>query len=672
MDIEKIIEDLNRRFSAPLPEYYNRRIIFWNDEDGEFADKLDDLEVPNVKFVRLTGSNTFEVKKLLSCDDLTSNFLVYNPLPFTGWDHDWLADLKLYSEEFRSDLVSIYMDELHIPQKPEMRKWFKHYRKFFNAKDRRGKIAAQRKAPESGKELNLAVLAAICGLKETQFTGTLMCVLSAGLDQSSNAIYQDFINYDAENAFWVFAQRATGYSDADHELSGLAVHILMTAATRTMAREHLTGLERFISVPHQAYCYDFISDWFSIGEEQKLYEIARFAEQELKLPQRFGKMEVEDLLQTECFPCINETILSKLMKDIADQIIHVGTIKQVVEKRRTCAWYAPFCNFYDGLLQVANMQEFFVEHSAGFHTAVAKEIWKQYTEDYYRMDQYYRQFHLSFQRSLEDTNLLLDDQFKHVADRVEGLYSFWYLGQLGKNWSDVCQDDLAQYGKIMGIPQQEDFYQERIQGADSRVFVVISDAMRYEVAATLADDLRRETQSQVRLQNMQSIFPSITKFGMAALLPHKKLSAELKNDTVTVTADGESTASTNRDKVLKKANPNSVALQYKNIIGMKRDERCALVRGMEVVYIYHDMDVRWRLQEEYSYLRCNRKYHSGRKAQVDYFMVAEGGKVVHRSYGEGTIEWVNKASGQLCVMFADGRKIFAMDIAFENGYLKIK
>ena len=28
MDTDKIIQDLNRRFVAPLPEFYQRRIIF--------------------------------------------------------------------------------------------------------------------------------------------------------------------------------------------------------------------------------------------------------------------------------------------------------------------------------------------------------------------------------------------------------------------------------------------------------------------------------------------------------------------------------------------------------------------------------------------------------------------------------------------------------------------
>lgn len=34
MDTDKIIQDLNRRFAAPLSEFYQRRIIFWYDEDN--------------------------------------------------------------------------------------------------------------------------------------------------------------------------------------------------------------------------------------------------------------------------------------------------------------------------------------------------------------------------------------------------------------------------------------------------------------------------------------------------------------------------------------------------------------------------------------------------------------------------------------------------------------
>ena len=69
MDSEKIIHDLNRRFAAPLPEFYKRRIVVWIDEDQEFVDKLDEIAINGAKVVALTGSNNFYVKKLLAVDD---------------------------------------------------------------------------------------------------------------------------------------------------------------------------------------------------------------------------------------------------------------------------------------------------------------------------------------------------------------------------------------------------------------------------------------------------------------------------------------------------------------------------------------------------------------------------------------------------------------------------
>ena len=48
MDTDKVIQDLNRRFAAPLPEFYQRRIIFWYDEDKEFEDKLDEVVLERI------------------------------------------------------------------------------------------------------------------------------------------------------------------------------------------------------------------------------------------------------------------------------------------------------------------------------------------------------------------------------------------------------------------------------------------------------------------------------------------------------------------------------------------------------------------------------------------------------------------------------------------------
>jgi len=590
VDTDKIIHDLNARFAAPLPEFYKRRIIFWYDEEREFEDKLDEITLDHAEMIIVTGTNTFEVKKRLCADDTLSNYLVYFPLLFEQEDDNWLINVQLYSEEYRADLQSIWMDEMGLPATPVIRRQVKNYRKYFNDQKRRAKVKAFSQNISTASQVHLSVMAAICGNKDIQPGHIIQAVLSAGLDLDANPVYQDFVYYGAQNAFWVMVSQATGYSEADNpNLGRLAVHMLLTAATRTMHQDNLAGLNSYISMPHQAFCFDTVSDWMNGDKKLQMYETARFAEDEMRLSQRLSKLSIEELAETEIFPCVNECILISLMTEISDQIIRADVIRGIVEKRRTFAWYEAVSCYYEGVLQVANMQSFFLKHADGFHTVEPAKVWSEYTSEYYQMDTYYRLFHLCFQRSLKASNPLLDDLFKHVAEKVEGLYSNWFLGQLGTNWSDACADNLAQYGRILEVPQQVDFYRDKVKKEDNRVFVIISDALRYEVAASLTEQLRRETQSKVTLKSCEAIFPTVTKFGMAALLPHSELTVtEKSNGELAILADGQPTDAGYRDKVLKAANVNSVALKYDNIIGLKRAERSALVKGMEVVYIYHN------------------------------------------------------------------------------------
>ena len=590
MDIDTIKQDLIRRFAAPLPEFYQRRIIFWYDEEREFEDQVGELALDGVTVLALTGSNTFAVKKRLCEDDLTSNFLVYDPRPSTKDDDNWLINVQLYSEEFRADLNSIWMDEMGLPATPIIRNQVKRYQKFFRSQKHRNAVKKLVGSVSTAPQMHLAVMAALSGCSRLQPSAVLRAVLNAGLELETNSVYQSFANYGADQAFWVMVSQGTGYSEGeDCSLGRLAIHLLLTAATRTMHTDLLAGLDAFLSVPHQAYCYDFVSDWLHSQDTTQLYEIARYVEQEARLPQRFSKLPVADLVDTACFPCIDECILTSLMKEIGDHIIQVESIRLVVEKRRTMPWYQSVAGYYEGLLQVANMQAFFTEHSAGFHTVEPHRIWREYTSDYYRMDTYYRLFHLCFQRSLKESHPLLDDLFKQVADKVEGLYTHWFLGQLGQNWSDASAETLEKHGHILEVPQQTDFYAQKVRPSENRVFVIVSDAFRYEVAASLAEDLQREMQCKVTLGSCEGMFPTVTKYGMAALLPHKKLEVKPRTDgTLAVLADGEPTDAGYRDKLLKKANPASVALKYEEILLLKRQDRQALVKGMSVVYIYHD------------------------------------------------------------------------------------
>ncbi len=588
MDSEKVIQDLNQRFAQPLPEFYKRRIIFWCDEEREFEDKLDEIVLRDAKLIALTGTNYFAAKKLLGVEDPTGNYVVYCSLSYEKPEDDWLLDIRLYSEEYRADLISNWMDEMGLPQTAALRKQVKEYRKFFKAAVRREKIAKQKNIPSVPRQLDMAVMGALAGIVDVTPYAIIKKVLCAGLDTGTNSMYCGFADYGIDKAFWNMVQKGTGYVADIPNLGHLAAHILLTSATRTMQPEYLSKWKDFVSEAHQAYCYDFVSEWLHSTDADQLREIVIRIEEELKLSEQFMKLDVADLVNTETFPCIHELILIKLMTEIADSIIDVNIIRETVEKRRTCVWYEEVKDFYEGILQVANMQDFFKEHTTGFHSAQAVKVWKEYTTEYYKMDTYYRLFHRSYGRSLKTYHAKLHDLFSHMMEKAEGLYKNWFLGQLGENWSKVCAEEMERNGKILEVPQQTDFYKSKVKNADNRVFVIISDALRYEVAADLAEQLRRETKSQVDLSSMQSIFPTITKFGMAALLPHEKLSVKFQGNIVDVFADGKSTESHDRDRILKSDREDSVALKYTDLVTAKRQERSTWVKSKNVVYIYHD------------------------------------------------------------------------------------
>ena len=312
MDIDGIIQDLNCRFSVPLPEYYHRRIIFWYDEEREFEDKLNEIILNDATVIVLTGANYFAVKKLLGVEKTTDNYVVYCPFSYERPEDDWLLDMKLYSEEYRADLISNWMDEMELPKTVALREKVKEYRKFFKAVVRREKIAKQKSIPSVPRQLDMAVLGALAGIIDVTPDAIIKKVLCAGLDAETNSLYCDFTDYGIDKAFWNMVQKGTGYVADTPNLGHLAAHILLTSATRTMQLDYLSKWKDFLSEAHQAYCYTFVSEWLHGTDADQLREIVIRIEEELKLPEQFMKLAVVDLVNTEIFPCIHELIFNKV------------------------------------------------------------------------------------------------------------------------------------------------------------------------------------------------------------------------------------------------------------------------------------------------------------------------------------------------------------------------
>lgn len=590
MSTESIQCALRERFAAPLQDFYKRRIVFWQDEDREFEKMVDEITIPDVTVIKLTGRNNFAVKKLLLHDDPAGNYLIYNPFSYEKQQDNWLRDIELWSEEYRADYLSMLMRELHVDATAAMRKTMKIYANFMESKELRRKLRKVGRDYQQPAQLHTDIMAILCGLNGGSAQDVIIAVLAAGLDEESNAPLMKIREFGSIDDFWELVRRYTGYIHEDnHPLGFFAAHVLLTAASQTMHNSLFKGLERFVSETNKAYCYSIVHEWRSRKERDVLYDLCRTVEQEVQLVSRLDKQEIETLLAGDIFPAIHESILKKIYSEIGGQIVRTDMILKATENRRTSGWYRYFANYYDCLYYIAKMQQFYQTHSGGFHIVEPQKVWKLYADTAWEMDSHYRHFHHAFSKALQDGNPVLDDKLKRTLEHVEGLYQNWYLQSLNACWANAIQDDMAQIGYISDIDRQRDFYAKYVRPVNtrkSRAFVIISDALRYEVAAELNERLTRETKGAAKLDAVQAMFPTVTKVGMAALLPGFSIGVDDNMDVLMGELHARSTAE--REQVLCTANPNSVAVQAAELLGMNKDNRKALLNGKEVIYIYHN------------------------------------------------------------------------------------
>src|SRR5699024_8395158 len=95
------------------------------------------------------------------------------------------------------------MDDMGLPAIPIISNQVKRYRKFFRAEDRRDAGKRLSGGISTAPQMHLAVMAALSGCGSLQPGAVLRAVLDAGLDTETNSVYQSFVSYGADQAFWV-------------------------------------------------------------------------------------------------------------------------------------------------------------------------------------------------------------------------------------------------------------------------------------------------------------------------------------------------------------------------------------------------------------------------------------------------------------------------------------
>lgn len=101
LNLKQITDKLNAEFAGE-----GRKLVFWYDDQAEFAEDIESLELVNAKLLRLAPDKQFYAKHFLERLDREGNYLVYAPFPKPPVRDNHLEDTLLYSNYRTGEALS--------------------------------------------------------------------------------------------------------------------------------------------------------------------------------------------------------------------------------------------------------------------------------------------------------------------------------------------------------------------------------------------------------------------------------------------------------------------------------------------------------------------------------------------------------------------------------------
>jgi uncharacterized protein (TIGR02687 family) len=566
MSLPKIQAALEKRFTQS-------RIVFWYDGEAEWWTEYDALSLDEVEKIPVR-KNEFGVKHRIVRQSPNQRFLLY----FQGEQRpndseNWLLDQLLANgEPFSPDRASLAVIDSDLP--PELKPLVAEHIVFFNSKERIATLKKWIKSDDKERDVRLKMMAVACGV-EPRFDSVLLALLGE-FAEGTDELIVTLGRFSLHGALWDAIQREFDYRTPEPSLLDFVLAVFRAGSNLG----NVEGVDPRASVV-------FLNRWKDSAEYGECYVmLSERADELLNISAALNALEDStDLLENDVFRRVDLRVIADLRDALVAEGLPPGEVIQRAKARSSLHWARRdegIRCLYEALSFAAEFLEKLPKLDLTIESFDAGL--RKYASSWFAMDRLYRCFIHAYSRSGQ-TSLL-----EKLAARIEGLYVNEFCSRLATNWQEWV--DRAESWKPSKSEFQHSFYQSFVcpQVAEGRkVFVVVSDALRYEAGAELLEKILKEDRWSAEIEPMLASVPSFTQLGMAALLPHRKL--EFSGDAKIVLADGISTAGTeSRSKILaSQSGFRATALTAEVFLAMnsKTDGR-NLTREHDVVYIYHD------------------------------------------------------------------------------------
>jgi uncharacterized protein (TIGR02687 family) len=575
-EIKRLLEEY---LYKDLSDGKKRNIVFWYDDAGEFKDEIDELSFSDAKVLKLNGRNSFYVKYILEHKDTESNYLIYAPYGKPAARENYLLDIQKYSSEFSTDKATQIMRELNVDEH-SLHSAFKKHLRFFKNKERYRAFKSYRLTSYTEDRLDIAVLSVLCKLPYPDLAEALKVLLTE-YAESKSAIYESIGKFGDLAALWDLVKRYYGYDLEQQDLGSLSMFFLVSGLSFSLNRDLPKQWEPYVSVK-QNDAVVFLNHFMSSSTVKAYSLLSNFVAEKLNLKKHLEKWEIDSYKDSDLFSLFDEGIIQNMISNLLAGVGEFGRYQEIILDRRTKYWYKVYENEYNAVYWACVLLNDWKKYKDMIKDDQPADFFERYVGDYCNIDTAYRKFTYSFDRMANK------EWFAELREMIENTYINGYMNALSIKWSSSIEG-LQEYWGIGSVHYQWEFYQHWIEPhvqKGERVFVIISDGLRYEAAREFATILNTERRGSTEISAVQGVLPSYTKLGMASLLPHRKI--DITSD-YGISVDGISIEGTeNRNKILNKYVEKSIAVQYRDIVDLARNDLRKLLSGKDLIYIYQN------------------------------------------------------------------------------------
>lgn len=557
--------------SAVLPHlerrFVDHRVVFWHDPEGQYASDLDSLNLHGVTTLRV-ANDEYGIKRRILHDQPKDKFLVYRSGHVPAGIGNWLFDLELAYGVFTANRSSLVSQDLGLTA-DGVDEVVQAHEKFFNASKRVQSLKALLTPDDDAARLRARMSAVVLGQKEHSLLEITRTLLTENAkDQQTK--YDTLVDYGLDEFYWAGAASIYGYESSLPSIDDFVLWIF-GKAIEGFKSDRPDGLHNIQ--------LDFASLRNDRRSQTTMSILAKRASADLDYKTSIQELTFRDLVSVDLFEETDRKIIADLAMAVTEQTISAREVAEVVRARQSSVWIDDYRLLYTAIGAAAELLS--ALSTIDFTLSSFDEALERYRTDWFRIDQLYRQF-THARRAFEGPHPL-----DSLSEQVEKRYTNKFVYELGNAWQK--QVDEAGQWKSTALRSQRSFYGdyvEKLVREEKKAVVIISDALRYEVAEELGSRIRQEDRFEADIDAVLGVLPSYTQLGMAALLPHRTLKHSA--DGKTVLADDQPTNGTGpRSKILESVG--GTGIQAENFRALSAEERRELFRNSRVLYIYHDV-----------------------------------------------------------------------------------